>query len=90
VADMSERTETLHPPRSDDAAGEGFAVKLAAMKRQVAKRKAMPIAKPDFEWFVDDVEPGADEEWMITASPPGFFLGSPAETVGLPVISLSA
>jgi hypothetical protein len=71
---MSEGTETMLLPRADDAAGEGFAVKLAAMKRQVAKRTAAPVAKPDFEWFVDDVEPEADEEWMITASPPGLFL----------------
>lgn len=62
------------PPRPGDAAGEGFALKLAAMKRRVARRKAPPAAKPDFEWALEPVEPGAAEEWWMSASPPGFYL----------------
>ena len=71
---MSGRHVANLPPRPDDAAGEGFALKLAAMKRRVARRKAPPVAKPDFEWALEPVEPGAAEEWLMSASPPGFYL----------------
>jgi hypothetical protein len=73
VAVMSEHTETNLPPRSDNAAGEGFARQLAAMKRRVAKRKAASTARPDFEWILEPVEPGAAEEWLMSASPPGYY-----------------
>jgi hypothetical protein len=71
---MSGRLEGNLTVRPDDAAGEGFALELAAMKRRVAKRKAPPVAKPDFEWFLEGIEPGAAEEWVMSASPPGFRL----------------
>jgi hypothetical protein len=74
VAVVSGRLERNLPVRPDDAAGEGFALKLAAMKRRVAKRKAPPVAKPDFQWFLEGVEPGAAEEWLMSAVPPGFRL----------------
>ena len=71
---MSGRHVANLPPRPDDAAGEGFALKLAAMKRGVARRKAPPVAKPDFKWLLEAVEAGAAEEWLMSASPPGFYL----------------
>lgn len=71
---MSGRHVANLPPRPDDAAGEGFALKLAAMKRRVARRKAPSVAKPKFEWELEPVEPGAPEEWWMSASPPGFYL----------------
>ena len=71
---MSARQVADLPRRPDDAAGDGFAVALAAMKRRVARRKVPPVTKPDFEWVLEPVEPGAAEEWWMSASPPGFYL----------------
>jgi hypothetical protein len=44
------------------------------MKRRVARRRAPPVAKPDFNWLLEPVEPGAAEEWLMSVSPPGFYL----------------
>jgi len=74
VADMSEHIEPNLPPRPDDAAGEGFGRQLAAMKRRVARRRATTIARPDFAWVLVAVEPRAAEEWLMSASPPGYYL----------------
>lgn len=71
---MSEQMEANLPPRPDDAAGEGFARQLAAMKRRVAKRKEPPTTRPDYEWILEWVEPGAAEEWLMTATPSGYHL----------------
>ena len=74
MAVMSEHIEPNLPPRPDDAAGEGFARQLAAMKRRVAKRRATTIPRPDFEWVLVPVETGAAEDWLMSASPPGYYL----------------
>jgi hypothetical protein len=74
VAIVSEQMEANLPPRPDDAAGTGFARQLAAMKRRVANRRAPPTTRPDYEWILEDIEPGASAEWQMSASPPGYYL----------------
>jgi hypothetical protein len=66
--------EEILPKRPDDASGEGFARQLAALKRRIARRKPSPVTFATADWKLDYVEPGASEEWKVSAAPEGYLL----------------
>ena len=62
------------PKRPDDAAGNGFALQVAALRARVARRVRRPATVEQAEWGLDQIEPGCELEWRSSAYPIGYCL----------------
>jgi hypothetical protein len=71
---VASSVEEILPERPDDASAEGFARQLGALKRRIARRKPRPATFATADWKLDYVDPGAPEEWKVSAAPEGYLL----------------
>jgi hypothetical protein len=64
----------VKPRRPDDAAGEGFALQVAALRARVAMRTRRSATVEQAEWELEPVKPGCELEWQSSAYPTGYCL----------------